>query len=129
VPARFTASHLHALVGLLGNKGKIRPWANHFGDVGARDRGAALQAWLSHLLHGKTRAPKAPAGWKSTKANKLLLYRAENSVAAAQKAVVAASQCVRRASGADRARCCWQLIREVIKQEMGGVSGIFEAAK
>jgi hypothetical protein len=129
VLGRFTAGHLHALVGLLGNKGKIRPWAFHFGDVGARDRGSALQAWLSHLLGGKTRAPKAPTDSKTTTASKLLLNRAENSVTAAQNAVVAALKCVRRSCGADRARCRWRLIRRVINQEIGRISGIFEAAK
>jgi len=54
VPARFVHGHLHALAALILNKGKApTTWAQNFGDVGTRDRGVALQAWLYHLLGGE----------------------------------------------------------------------------
>jgi len=46
IPARFGHGHLHVLAALLvhkGSKGKNPALTTHFGDVGARDRGVALQ--------------------------------------------------------------------------------------
>ena len=54
VPARFSHGHLHALAGLLINKGRAPTWDQYFGDFrGTRDRGVALEAWLYHLLGGE----------------------------------------------------------------------------
>jgi hypothetical protein len=52
-PARFSHGHLHALAGLLVSKGRVPTWAQHFGEIGTRDRGAALESWLYHLLGGE----------------------------------------------------------------------------
>jgi len=86
--ARFSTGHFHALAALLGNKGRDAAWTRHFGNVGARDRGVALQAWLYHwyhLLGGEAFGLKMPTDWKSSTSSKRLLARAEKSVAAAAK--------------------------------------------
>ena len=94
-PARFSTGHLHALAALLGNKGRHATWANYFGAcVGKRDRGAALQAWMYHLLGGEASGLKMPTDWKLSTSSKHLLARAEKSVAAA------ARECARWAQAA-----------------------------
>jgi len=84
-PARFSTGHLHALAALLGHKGRNPAWTTHFGDIGARDRGVALQAWLHHLLGGEASGLETPESWRAGKSSKRLLSRVEVSVAAAAK--------------------------------------------
>jgi len=73
-PARFSNGHLHALAALLGNKGKHATWPKYFGAcVGSRERGAALQAWMYHLLGSEASGLEMPASWKSGTSTKRLL--------------------------------------------------------
>jgi len=87
-PAGFSTGHLHALAALLGHKGRNPAWTTHVGDIGARNRGMALQAWLYHLLGGEASGLETPESWRAGKSSKRLLSRVEVSVAAAAKECV-----------------------------------------
>jgi hypothetical protein len=124
-PARFSNGHLHALAALLGNKGKHATWPKYFGAcVGSRDRGAALQAWMYHLLGGEASGLEMPASWKSGTSTKRLLTRVETSVAAAAKECAQAAAQLRklRPAGAEqlraRAQLGWRMVQEAAVTEL-----------
>ena len=124
-PARFSTGHLHALAALLGNKGRDAAWTRHFGNVGARDRGVALQAWLYHLLGGEASGLKMPTDWKSSTSSKRLLARAEKSVAAAAKERSRWAQAAVQLRGLDLAKQLragaqlgWRMVEEAVVTEL-----------
>ena len=85
-PARFSNGHLQALAALLVHKGEAPAWSKHFhGIAGKRDRGAALRAWLYHLLGGEAAGLEAPTSWKASTTSKRLIHRVKVGVAAAAK--------------------------------------------
>ena len=115
--ARFLTGHCHALAALLVSKGNFQTWGKHFGNfVGTRDKGAALQAWLYHLLGGETFGPEAPTSWKAGTYSKRLLIRVEVRVAAAAKECAQTTAQLRklRSAGAEplaRAQLGWRMVQ------------------
>ena len=122
-PARFSTGHLHALTALLVSKGRFQTWGEHFGNyVGTRDKGAALQAWLYHLLGGETSTSglEAPTSWKKGTYIKRLLTRVEVRVAAGAKNCTQTTAQLRSA-GAERsarAQLGWRMVEEAAVTEL-----------
>jgi len=122
--ARFSTGHLHALAVLLVSKGRFQTWGEHFGNyAGTRDKGAALQAWLYHLLGGETSGLEAPTSWKKGTYSKRLLTRVEVRVAAgAKKCAQTTAQLHKlRSAGAEprtRAQLGWRIVQEAAVTEL-----------
>jgi len=114
---------LAALLVHKGSKGRNPAWTTHFGDIGARDRGVALQAWLYHLLGGEASGLEKPESWRVGKSSKRLLSRVEVSVAAAAKecAQTAAQLRKLRSPGAEpraRTQLGWRMVHEAAVTEL-----------